>query len=176
MRLTHQTWLRPITIYLHRWDTRLLSSASLLRCRWLVWLKRATIFLAWPQIVKQVEKMYSYRWAILRIKYFLSFSCNKRIFSIKKFLFHIYISDINESKVLLMFFSEQSHSFRFIPFRRTCVKSMFHPSRIISNSNPISVTTAVLPTQRSIIVCKYDTQLVVGVPRITTKSKIILSL
>jgi len=56
--------------------------------RWLVWLKRATIFLAWhPQIVKQVEKMYSYRWAILRIKYFLSFSCNKRVFSIKNFRF-----------------------------------------------------------------------------------------
>ncbi|EFN75827.1 hypothetical protein EAI_09483, partial [Harpegnathos saltator] len=30
MRLTHQTWLRPITTYLHRWDTHLLSSASLL--------------------------------------------------------------------------------------------------------------------------------------------------
>jgi len=42
-----------------------------------------------PQIVKQVEKMYSYRWAIFRIKYFLSFSC-KRVFSIKKFRFHIY--------------------------------------------------------------------------------------
>ena len=27
-----------------------------------------------------------------RIKYFLLFSCNKRIFSIKKFRFHIYIS------------------------------------------------------------------------------------
>ena len=63
--------------------------------RWLVWLKRATIFLAWhPQIVKQVEKMYSCRWAILRIKYFLSFSCNKRVFSIKKFRFHIYIPGI----------------------------------------------------------------------------------
>jgi len=37
-------------------------------------------------------KMYSYRWAILRIKYFLSFSCNKCVFSIKKFRFHIYIS------------------------------------------------------------------------------------
>jgi len=60
--------------------------------RWLVWLKRTTIFLAWhPQIVKQMEKIYSYRWAILRIKYFLSFSCNKRVFSIKKFRFHIYI-------------------------------------------------------------------------------------
>jgi len=60
--------------------------------RWLIWLKRTTIFLAWhPQIVKQVEKMYSYRWAIHRIKYFLSFSCNKRVFSIKKFRFHIYI-------------------------------------------------------------------------------------
>ena len=58
----------------------------------LVWLKRATIFLAWhTQIFKQVEKMYSYRWAIkyFRIKYFLSFSCNKRVFSIKKFRFHI---------------------------------------------------------------------------------------
>jgi len=31
------------------------------------------------------------RWAILRIKYFLSFSCNKCVFSIKKFQFHIYI-------------------------------------------------------------------------------------
>ena len=30
--------------------------------------------------------------AIHRIKYFLSFSCNKRVFSIKKFRFHIYIS------------------------------------------------------------------------------------
>ena len=61
--------------------------------RWLIWLKRATIFLAWhPQIVKQGnrEKMYSYRWAILRIKYFLSFLCNKCVFSIKKFRFHIY--------------------------------------------------------------------------------------
>ena len=29
-RLTRQTWLRPITIYLHRWDTRFLTSASLL--------------------------------------------------------------------------------------------------------------------------------------------------
>ena len=36
--------------------------------------------------------MYSYRWAIFRIKYFLSFSYNKRVFSIKKFRFHIYIS------------------------------------------------------------------------------------
>ena len=63
--------------------------------RWLVWLKRITIFLAWhPQIVKQAEKMYSYWWAILRIKYFLSFSCNKRVFSIKKFGFHIYIPGI----------------------------------------------------------------------------------
>jgi len=26
MRLTHQTWLRPIITYLHRWDTHLLSS------------------------------------------------------------------------------------------------------------------------------------------------------
>ena len=61
----------------------------------LVWLKRTTIFLAWhSQIVKQVEKMYIYPWAILQIKYFLSFSCNKRVFSIKKFRFHIYISDI----------------------------------------------------------------------------------
>ena len=30
MRLTHQTWLHPITTYLHRWDTHLRSSASLL--------------------------------------------------------------------------------------------------------------------------------------------------
>jgi len=30
MRLIHQTWFRPITTYLHRWDTYLLSSASLL--------------------------------------------------------------------------------------------------------------------------------------------------
>ena len=29
-RLTHQIWLRPITIYLHRWDTQFLTSASLL--------------------------------------------------------------------------------------------------------------------------------------------------
>ena len=29
-RLTHQTWLRPITIYLHRWGTHFLTSASLL--------------------------------------------------------------------------------------------------------------------------------------------------
>ena len=29
-RLTHQTWLRLITIYLHRWDTRFLTSTSLL--------------------------------------------------------------------------------------------------------------------------------------------------
>ena len=29
-RLTHQTWLRPITIYLHRWDTHFLTSTSLL--------------------------------------------------------------------------------------------------------------------------------------------------
>jgi len=48
-----------------------------------------------PQIVKQVEKMYSYRWVILRINYFLSFSCNERIFSIKKFRFHIYIPGIS---------------------------------------------------------------------------------
>jgi len=30
LRLTHQTWLRPIITYLHRWNTHLLSSASLL--------------------------------------------------------------------------------------------------------------------------------------------------
>jgi len=30
MRFTHQTWLRPIITYLHRWDTHLLSSTSLL--------------------------------------------------------------------------------------------------------------------------------------------------
>ena len=29
-RLTHQTWPRPITIYLHRWDTHFLTSTSLL--------------------------------------------------------------------------------------------------------------------------------------------------
>ena len=29
MRLTHQTWLHPITIYLHRWDTHFLTSISL---------------------------------------------------------------------------------------------------------------------------------------------------
>ena len=29
-RLTHQTWLRPITIYLYRWDTHFLTSTSLL--------------------------------------------------------------------------------------------------------------------------------------------------
>ena len=29
-RLTHQTWLRPITIPLHRWDTHFLTSTSLL--------------------------------------------------------------------------------------------------------------------------------------------------
>jgi len=45
-----------------------------------------------------VEKMYSYRWAILRIKYFLSFSCNKRVFSIKKFRFHIYIPGRSSSR------------------------------------------------------------------------------
>ena len=28
--LTHQTWLRPITIYLHRWDTHFLTSTLLL--------------------------------------------------------------------------------------------------------------------------------------------------
>jgi len=28
MWLIHQTWLRRITTYLHRWDTHLLSSAS----------------------------------------------------------------------------------------------------------------------------------------------------
>jgi len=50
--------------------------------------KEQQFFLAWhPQIVKQVEKMYSYRWAILRIKYFLSLKCNKRVFSIKNFGF-----------------------------------------------------------------------------------------
>jgi len=46
-----------------------------------------------------VEKMYRYRWAILRIKYFLSFSCNKHVFSIKKFQFHIYIPGITSGIV-----------------------------------------------------------------------------
>ena len=32
-RLAHQTWLHPITIYLHRWDTHFLTSTSLLTKR-----------------------------------------------------------------------------------------------------------------------------------------------
>jgi len=87
MRLTHQTWLRPITTYLHRGHAlaqQRFTSYEDVR-KWLIWLKRATIFLAWhPQIVKQVEKMYSYDGQYFE-KYFLSFSCNKRVFSIKKF-------------------------------------------------------------------------------------------
>ena len=62
--------------------------------KWLDWFGSKEQQFFWhPQIVKQekMEKMYSYRWAILQIKYFLSFSCNKRVFSIKKFRFHIYI-------------------------------------------------------------------------------------
>ena len=48
MRLTHQTWLLPITTYLHRWVTNLLSSALVRRCekiaRWMVRSKRGRIF------------------------------------------------------------------------------------------------------------------------------------
>ena len=104
MRLTHQTWsdYHLFASIGHR--TCSAAIRFLRRCtkmaRWLVWLKRATIFLAWhPQIVKQEQKMYSHRWAILRIKYFLSFSCNKHVFSIKKFRFHIYIPDTEKSSV-----------------------------------------------------------------------------
>ena len=89
MRLTRLDSVRLPLIYVD--GTRTCSAALhfLRRCtkmtRWLVWLKRATIFLAWhPQIVKQVEKMYSYQWTIFRIKYFLSLSCNKICIFYKK--------------------------------------------------------------------------------------------
>ena len=41
---------------------------------------------------------------MFRIKYFLSFSCNKRAFSIKIFRFHIYTSGISYRKFPYVFF------------------------------------------------------------------------
>ena len=64
-RLTHQTWLRPITIYLHRWDTHFLTSTSLLTKMYengsITGLpQKSDSFLAWhPPIARQVGKMYS---------------------------------------------------------------------------------------------------------------------
>ena len=88
MRLTHQTWFRLITTYLHRWDTHLLSSASLFTKMYengsMTGLaQKSNNFFGMASTNCQTGgKMYSYRWAILRIKYFLSFSCNRRVFSI----------------------------------------------------------------------------------------------
>jgi len=101
--LSHATYSSDLApsdyTHLHRWDTHLLSSASLLTKRYEKiddWFGSKEQQFFWRGIHKlsKVEKMYSYRWAIFRIKYFLSFSsCNKRVFSIKKFRFHIYIPD-----------------------------------------------------------------------------------
>ena len=65
MRLTHQTWLYPITTYLHRCDSHLLRSASLLSKMYengsMIGLpQKSNIFLARdPQIARKMGKMCS---------------------------------------------------------------------------------------------------------------------
>ena len=99
-RLTHQTWFRPITIYLHRWDKLFLTSTSLLTKMYengsmTGMPQKSDSFFGVTSTNCQTDgKMYSKRWAILRIKYFYSFSYNKRVFSIQKYRFYIYITGI----------------------------------------------------------------------------------
>ena len=64
MRLTHQTWLLPITTCLHRWVTHLLSSALVRTKMWKKWFdewfaaKGEDFLLAWYlQIARKMRKM-----------------------------------------------------------------------------------------------------------------------
>ena len=69
-RLTHQTWLLPITTCLNRWVTHLLSSASVrmkkgkngsMNCSQ----QKGRFLPAWySQIAREIGKMYNTRWSI----------------------------------------------------------------------------------------------------------------
>ena len=92
MRLTHQTWLHPITTYLHRWGTCSAALHFLRRYTKMTGLAQKSNNFFWRGIHKLPNK-----WkkciatdVILRTKYFLSFSCNKHVFSIKKLVSYLH--------------------------------------------------------------------------------------